>query len=106
VCALTQSEVEAQKLQLQAEMQRMQAHNSGKEVEELRQEVRRRNERDQDISRRLRNGHNTITQALREQQLAAAAALEVLPCLDVIHPSFMIAFQSDVLSMQVKTRGP
>jgi len=93
-------EVEAQKKQLQAELGRMQSNNNSKEMEELKEQLRVRNQRDQDISRRLRNGHNTISQALREQQLAAAAALEVLPCVDVIHDSFLSTFQADFLSMQ------
>lgn len=97
----SQEEVEAQKKQLQAELGRMQSNNNSKEMEELKEQLRVRNQRDQDISRRLRNGHNTISQALREQQLAAAAALEVLPCVDVIHDSFLSTFQADFLSMQV-----
>lgn len=41
------------------------------------------------------------SQALQEQQLAAASALEVLPSVDVIHTSFMTTFQADLKSRPV-----
>ena len=40
-------------------------------------------------------------QALREQQQAAAFALETLPSVDVVHHSMLSSLQSDVLTMQV-----
>ena len=101
-------------------------------MEEFKEQLRQRNQRDQDVSRRLRNGHNTIAQvqfscalcvvrvlltvcfsrndpvgltkftrlqALQEQQAAAAAALEALPSVDIVHKSLMNTFQSDMLHM-------
>ena len=40
-----------------------------------------------------------LLQALQEQQAAAAAALEALPSVDVVHHSLMNTFQSDMLHM-------
>ena len=40
-----------------------------------------------------------LLQALQEQQAAAAAALEALPSVDVIHQSLMNTFESDMLHM-------
>ena len=70
------------------------------EVDHLKEQLRKKEERDQDISRRLRNGHNQIAQALREQQQAAAMALEALPSVDVVHHSMMSTLRADILSMQ------
>jgi hypothetical protein len=44
-------------------------------------------------------------QALKEQQLAAASALEVLPSVDLIHSSMMTTFQADLKSMLVSVFG-
>ena len=103
------------------------------QLEEVKEQMRQRNQRDQDVSRRLRNGHNTIAQvkvfmvtawfcaswfppakcrfdpftrlqALQEQQAAAAAALEALPSVDLVHNSLMNTFQSDMLHMVSTSR--
>jgi flagellar hook-basal body complex protein FliE len=76
------------------------------QVEELRAQLRIRNQRDVDISRRLRNGHNTIAKVLQQQQAAAASALEVLPSVDIIHSQMMNIFKAETdFRMQVMPRN-
>ena len=80
--------------------------NSFGQVEELRAQLRIRNQRDVDISRRLRNGHNTIAKVLQQQQAAAASALEVLPSVDIIHSQMMNIFKAETdFRMQVMPRN-
>ena len=68
------AEMEAQRKHLEDQLRAANVVDSQllqAEVDHLKEQLRKKEERDQDISRRLRNGHNQIAQALREQQQAA-----------------------------------
>eukprot|EP00290_Baffinella_frigidus_P053812 CAMPEP_0180350218 /NCGR_PEP_ID=MMETSP0989-20121125/5882_1 /TAXON_ID=697907 /ORGANISM="non described non described, Strain CCMP2293" /LENGTH=531 /DNA_ID=CAMNT_0022339587 /DNA_START=1 /DNA_END=1596 /DNA_ORIENTATION=+ len=66
-------------------------------LEQMREVLHARNTRDQDVGRRLRTGHSAIAAALRDQQTAAAAALEALPHIDLMHSSLVRSLQSGQL---------
>jgi len=59
------------------------------QLEQLRQEIRTRNQRDQDLCRRLKSGHGVIAQAVKDQRQAAQAAMDMLPSVDLVHSSML-----------------